>query len=60
MKLMLDTNRYKDFCSGESTVFSAIKRSEIVAFPFIVIAELKAGFVCGTKAKKTKLYFRIS
>ncbi len=54
MKLMLDTNRYKDFCSGEVTVFSAIKKAETVVFPFIVIAELKAGFACGTKAKKNE------
>ena len=52
MKLMLDTNRYKDFCSSEISILSAIKEAEIVTFPFIVIAELKAGFACGTKAKK--------
>jgi len=54
MKLMLDTNRYKDFCSGETSVFSAIKKAETVVFPFIVVAELKAGFACGTKAKKNE------
>jgi len=54
MKLMLDTNRYKDFCSSEASIISAIKKAEIVVFPFIVIAELKAGFACGTKAKKNE------
>jgi len=54
MKLMLDTNRYKDFCSGEDTILSAIKKAEIILFPFVVIAELKAGFLCGTKAKQNE------
>ncbi len=48
---MLDTNRYKDFCSGEQSILSTVKQSELTVFPFIVIAELKAGFACGTKAK---------
>jgi len=54
MKLMLDTNRYKDLCSGEATILTAAEQSELIVFPFIVIAELKAGFLCGTKAKENE------
>ena len=54
MKLMLDTNRYKDFCSGEPTVIDAVHRATVVCLPFIVVAELRAGFACGTRAKQNE------
>ncbi|MDJ0763279.1 MAG: type II toxin-antitoxin system VapC family toxin [Myxococcota bacterium] len=52
MRIALDTNRYVDFCRGEETIFEALKRAHEVVLPFVVIAELRAGFACGTKAKK--------
>lgn len=54
MKLLLDTNRYKDFCSGEPTVLEAIHQASLVSLPFIVLAELRAGFACGTRAKSNE------
>jgi tRNA(fMet)-specific endonuclease VapC len=54
MKLMLDTNRYKDFCSGEPSVIDAVHQATVISLPFIVIAELRAGFACGTRAKENE------
>lgn len=51
MKLMLDTNRYRDFCMGEETIVGAVQTARLVALPFVTVAELRAGFACGTKAK---------
>lgn len=51
MKIALDTNRYVDFCQGEPTAADAIARSERIYLPLIVLAELRAGFRAGTRAK---------
>jgi len=50
MRLLLDTNRYKDFCSGEAVIVQALRRADEVFMPFVTLAELRAGFACGTKA----------
>lgn len=52
MRVALDTNRYVDFCRGEDSIFGVVKRAEEIVMPFVVLAELRAGFACGTRAKK--------
>ncbi|MHC4887495.1 MAG: PIN domain-containing protein [Planctomycetota bacterium] len=51
---MLDTNRYKDFCSGEETIKSAVLSSTLITLPFVVVGELRAGFSCGSRARKNE------
>lgn len=54
MKIVLDTNRYRDFCEGNSETLDAIQRARRVYLPFVVLAELRAGFLCGTLARRNE------
>ena len=51
MRILLDTNRYRDFCSGEQEIVDAVRRADMICVPFIVLGELRSGFACGTKSK---------
>jgi len=51
MRILLDTNRYKDFCLGEETIGVVLRQAEEVYLPFVTLAELRAGFACGTKTR---------
>ena len=52
MRLALDTNRYVDFCRGETEIVRGLRLAREIVLPFAALAELRAGFACGTKAKK--------
>ena len=54
MKILLDTNRYRDFCEGNSETLDVIQRARRVYLPFVVLAELRAGFLCGTLARRNE------
>jgi tRNA(fMet)-specific endonuclease VapC len=54
MKILLDTNRYRDFCEGSKEALDVIQRARRVYFPFVVLAELRAGFLCGTLARQNE------
>lgn len=47
LKIAIDTNRYVDFCKGEPEVTQFLRRVRQLYLPFIVIAELRAGFHSG-------------
>jgi len=47
MTIAIDTNRYRDFCAGESGVVEVFASSRTIHIPLIVLAELRAGFLCG-------------
>ena len=49
MKIALDTNRYTDMARGEGAVVEAIERAELTYLPLMVLAELRAGFVGGSR-----------
>jgi tRNA(fMet)-specific endonuclease VapC len=49
MRLALDTNRYVDFCRGESDVVTTLENAQAILLPFVVVGELRAGFAIGTK-----------
>jgi tRNA(fMet)-specific endonuclease VapC len=51
MKLALDTSRYSDFGDGDREVAGVIEAADAVYVPLPVLAELRAGFVSGTRAK---------
>jgi len=55
VKILIDTNRYRDFCDGTEEAVGVIRKSSEILIPFIVIAELRAGFACGKKGPKNEL-----
>jgi tRNA(fMet)-specific endonuclease VapC len=51
MRLAIDTNRYVDFARGVPEVVKAVETAEAVLVPFVVLAELRAGFLSGTRCE---------
>ena len=58
MRLALDTNRYVDFCRGEEEIVRGVRLAQEIVLPFAALAELRAGFACGTKAKRNEIRTR--
>jgi tRNA(fMet)-specific endonuclease VapC len=58
MRLALDTNRYTDLCRGEAVVVTLVERAEEVLVPFIVLAELRAGFAVGARGVENERVLR--
>ena len=54
MKFLIDTNRYSDFARGVTDVVERLATAETVYVPFVVVAELRAGFRCGTVSRKNE------
>lgn len=54
MRLAIDTNRYRDFCAGVPAAVEHFRRADRIYLPFPVLAELRAGFACGTHARKNE------
>ncbi len=48
MRIALDTSSYSDAARGDPRPMEAIRRAEEVLMPFVVLAELRAGFQAGT------------
>jgi tRNA(fMet)-specific endonuclease VapC len=58
MRLALDTNRYTDLGRGDPAVVALVERAEEVLLPFIVLAELRAGFSVGTRGAENERVLR--
>jgi len=58
MNVALDTNRYVDLCKGVSTTVELLAAAERVFIPFVVIAELRAGFAVGRRASDNEAVLR--
>jgi tRNA(fMet)-specific endonuclease VapC len=58
MRLALDTNRYTDLSRGDAAVVTLVERAEEVLLPFIVLAELRAGFSVGTRGAENERVLR--
>lgn len=54
MRVMLDTNRYVDFCRGDADVQAVVRSADSICLPFVVLAELRAGFRCGTAGRRNE------
>lgn len=54
MNVLLDTNFYSAFCKGDEQAVRIIQQARKIFLPFAVLAELRAGFLCGTKARKNE------
>jgi tRNA(fMet)-specific endonuclease VapC len=58
VRLALDTNRYTDLVRGESFVSETVGLAEEVWLPFVVVAELRAGFAAGTRETTNEAVLR--
>ena len=54
MRIAIDTNRYRDFCMGHAETVEHFARASEVLVPFVTLAELRAGFLCGTVTRKNE------
>jgi tRNA(fMet)-specific endonuclease VapC len=58
VRVALDTNAYVDLCKGVERTVEIASTSEILFLPFIVIAELRAGFAFGRRAAENERVLR--
>jgi tRNA(fMet)-specific endonuclease VapC len=49
MRVAFDTNRYVDLCKGMAETVSIASTADEVFLPFVVVAELRAGFAMGRR-----------
>lgn len=49
LRIAVDTNRYTDFMLGEQSVRETFRRADQIHLPFVVLAELRAGFRSGRR-----------
>lgn len=54
MKILIDTNRYSDFAKGEKTAIEIFTTADRLFVPFVVVAELRAGFRSGTISQRNE------
>jgi tRNA(fMet)-specific endonuclease VapC len=52
--LALDTSRYTDLCRGDAEVVATVESAYAVLLPFIVLAELRAGFALGNQGPRNE------
>ena len=57
MTLLLDTNRYRDFCAGVPEVVERLRTAESVVIAFATVAELRAGFLAGSEQGRNERAF---
>lgn len=58
MRVALDTNRYVDLCNGVGETMTIVAQAEVVMVPFVVLAELRAGFAQGKRQADNELTLR--
>ena len=58
MRLAVDTNRYIDFCRGELEASEVLETADTVFLPFVVLAELRAGFAVGSQGVQNEQNLR--
>lgn len=49
MRIAIDTNRYVDLCKGLAATVEILETATEIILPFIVLAELRAGFLLGRR-----------
>lgn len=54
MKLALDTNAYGAAARGEPRAVGLVRAADRVVLPFVVLAELRAGFAYGTVGRRNE------
>ena len=58
MRIALDTNRYVDLCKGLEATARIVSTAESVFLPFVVLAELRAGFALGRRGPENERVLR--
>jgi len=58
LRLALDTNRYTDLVQGDPRVAESVASADEVWLPFIVVAELRAGFSLGNRGTQNDAALR--
>lgn len=58
MRLALDTNRYSDLCRGDARAIETVGAADEVWLPFIVLGELRCGFVVGNQGPRNEATLR--
>jgi tRNA(fMet)-specific endonuclease VapC len=58
MRIALDTNRYVDLCRGVEGTGRLVATADAVFLPFVVVAELRAGFALGRRAAENERVMR--
>lgn len=58
MRVALDTNRYVDLCRGVTETVGLIETAEAVILPFVVLGELRAGFIHGRRQAENERTLR--
>jgi len=43
VRLLIDSNRFIDFCAGDEGVVETFERAALLVIPFVVLAEIRAG-----------------
>ncbi len=54
MRLAIDTNRYRDFCEGVPEAVEQLALATEIHLPLISLAELRAGFLHGSIARRNE------
>jgi predicted nucleic acid-binding protein len=43
MRILIDSNRFIDFCAGEDSVVEVFESAALLVIPFVVLAEIRSG-----------------
>jgi tRNA(fMet)-specific endonuclease VapC len=54
VNVLIDTNRYRDFCEAEPGAVERLRMAETVCLAFVTLAELRAGFLGGSSGAKNE------
>lgn len=54
MRIAIDTNRYVDFSKGDNSAKEALRRASEIFVPLVVLAELRAGFLLGSRGNENE------
>ena len=54
MRVALDTNGYVAFCRGEEETVDLLEKADSIHLPFVVLAELRAGFAVGRRESENE------
>jgi tRNA(fMet)-specific endonuclease VapC len=54
VRVALDTNGYVDFCRGEAGTVDLLEKADSIHLPFVVLAELRAGFAVGRRGSENE------
>jgi tRNA(fMet)-specific endonuclease VapC len=59
MNIALDSKRYDDLVTGDVRVADIVETADAVFVPFIVVGELRAGFVAGNRQAENERLLRL-